>query len=128
MKSAIEKLIGKEIKEIKLTDHELILKFSENDIIVLQDVQDDIQSCENRYFTTDDKLTDAVGTLFQNIEVKNVKYGRNIDKNLNSHDISFIELTTNKQSFTIEAHNKHNGYYEGFDIVISYESNFSQIH
>lgn len=74
---------------------------------------DDGQSCcEHRYMTTDDKLSDFVGSQLLSAEVNEAPDIE--DENGEAHEVAFLVVKTSIGVFTCETHNEHNGYYGGF--------------
>lgn len=109
--------LDKDIKDIKLADSELILTFLDDHVMVISDLQ---ECLEERYFTTDDKLEDYIGSKFLGIVIKEVglKNEDASDDGLIVHEISFMEIKTSKGPITIAAHNEHNGWYGGINISV----------
>jgi hypothetical protein len=104
--------IGKTIESIRLEDNVLRFKFADGTKLT---VRDDGQSCcEHRYMTCDDDLSLHYGEKLVSIETSGVK--RKTDDDW-CHDVMFLWVQTDKDSFSVCTHNSHNGYYGGFDIV-----------
>jgi len=108
--------VEKEIKTLHLDsdandgDGALVFEFADDTKIALQD--HGRSCCESRYMTTDDKLNDFVGSNLLSAEVRE---GPTVEGEWgDTHDIEFLVVTTTKGTFTVETHNKHNGYYGGF--------------
>lgn len=116
--SATTESFGKVISDLNLQDDVLIIKFTDETRIGLFD--DGQCCCEHRYFTTDDSYLDFIGSVFQGIELKP---SRSLGDDYEVHDITFLEVLTNRGSFVINAHNVHNGYYGGFNIISRYLKN-----
>ena len=92
----------------------LELKFNNNK--TLRIIDDGQSCCEERYMTTDDVLSDYVGATLLGMELKEpVECDTNYNDAM-AHDTVFLEILTSKGSLTIVNHNRHNGYYAGFDI------------
>lgn len=110
---AFSKGINQKIVALELKDDKLHFAFDNGYKMV---VFDDGQSCcEHRYMTTDDKLSDFVGSTLLSAETRDgstteCEYG-------DPHEIEFLVVTTSLGAFTCETHNEHNGYYGGFCVV-----------
>jgi hypothetical protein len=80
--------------------------------ILLADAGQDC--CETRYLRTNDKLNSLVGETLMNIRVTQ-KVNVVLDSACNeAHEVEFLEVLTDRDMVTFEAHNEHNGYYGGF--------------
>ena len=80
---------------------------------------DDGQSCcESRYMRTDDKLADFVGAKLLGAEVKGAP---NMPYEDGEHEVSFLDVKTDRGVFQMASHNEHNGYYGGFLIRAALE-------
>lgn len=75
--------------------------------------------CEARYFTTDDDLKQFIGAKLLDAEVREAEDVRAED--MDTHEINFLVVTTSEGTFTVKAHNEHNGYYGGFWIIARLE-------
>lgn len=71
--------------------------------------------CEKRGMTVDGDLSYYEDGVFLGIERKPVK--RSQTKESDCHDVAFLDVITSKGVLTIAFHNKHNGYYAGFDLT-----------
>lgn len=72
--------------------------------------------CETRYLRTNDELKALVGETLINIRVTR-KVNVVLDSEWNeAHEVEFLEVLTNRDMVTFEAHNEHNGYYGGFSL------------
>lgn len=134
-KDILVKYVGKKIANIELSKDrwqrgELIITFIDGSKLSIQDQLQ--QCCEYRYMTTDDKLSDFVGSTFVGVEVRGIgefdyesKAKPKEEKNKynwdNAHEVAFMIVITTMGVFTCETHNEHNGYYGGFNIVITEE-------
>lgn len=113
-----EKFYGRKIVAATVGGDRLRLEFEDGEKIA---VWDDGQSCcESRYMTCDDDLGVLVGGTLRKIEVKELKveqgeYG-------DEHEIAFLEIATDSGFITVATHNEHNGYYGGFGLTITKES------
>lgn len=101
--SAIEfsKHIGKTIREVKLESDELQFEFTDGSKMKILD--DGQSCCEHRYMQTDGEI--------KPVEDSHSEYE-------DAHEIQFLEIKTSKGVFTMANHNKHNGYYGGFSIIV----------
>jgi len=108
--------VGKKIRDICLDDNDNVLRVDFADGYKVQ-LWDNTHECsEERYMSTDDKLQDFIGATWIEAEIRD---GPTTDDNWNEvHDIQFLLISTSKGTFTLETHNKHNGYYEGFEVVM----------
>lgn len=75
------------------------------------------ECCEDRYMTCDDDLSKIVGGTLARIEMK--KGEDQATEDYGVHEVTFVEIGTNECFVTIATHNEHNGYYGGFDLMIS---------
>lgn len=111
--------IGKEIQRVEIVEGDygentLAVRFTDGSGIGFTD--DGQQCCEVRYMSADgDDLSEFVGAKY--IEAF-VKAARETEDEYGVHEILFLEIRTSKGSITVSAHNEHNGYYGGFDIVV----------
>ena len=71
--------------------------------------------CEERYMTTDDDLAAFVGATLTDMEIAD---GPEIETEYSVHEVQFLVVQTSLGAFTMETHNKHNGYYGGFYLVV----------
>ncbi|MCP4540647.1 MAG: hypothetical protein GY832_26210 [Chloroflexi bacterium] len=109
---------GKEIVSLKLDpdgndgDGELQFLFTDGTAIKLFDAGR--SCCESRYMHTDDNLKSFVGATLLTAEVRD---GPDMeDQYYGEHECQFLVVATSKGVFTVETHNKQNGYYGGFAI------------
>lgn len=102
---------GKTISGLSLDGDELNFKFSDGSGIRVFD--DEQCCCEERYMTTDDNLSDYVGAMLVGMEIKEAPC---IEEEFDCHDVQFLEVQTDRGSFTMSSHNEHNGYYGGFSL------------
>lgn len=111
----LEKYIGKTIAGFDKQDDCLTIKFNDGDQMQIIDAGQ--SCCEYRYIVYNDDLQDFVGDdLVDVVELGVVD--RNSECGSYSHDVVFVNVKTSKGTFTINAHNEHNGYYGGFCISI----------
>lgn len=107
-------IVGKQIRNLGLIDDQLMFIFTDGQKVALED--DTQICCENRYMRTDDVLADYLDAKLISIELKEANTID--DKNIEQHDIWFLEVVTSKGSFTCSFHNEHNGYYAGFNPIL----------
>lgn len=109
---ALEACHGEEISNAELDqDNGIKIYFKNGKTLHLWD--DGQSCCEHRYMRTDDKLGEMKGQFFQYASIKEAP---NIDDG-ECHEVQFLEIQTDRQTFTMSSHNEHNGYYGGFSIV-----------
>jgi hypothetical protein len=77
--------------------------------------------CEHRYMRTDDDLSHFVGATFTGAEIKDAPSPRKEGDWDSEHEVQFLEIHTDRGSFTMASHNEHNGYYGGFELRICAE-------
>lgn len=107
-------IVGKQIRNLGLIDDQLMFIFTDGQKVA---IEDDMQNCcENRYMRTDDVLADYMDAKLIGIELKEANTID--DKNIEQHDVWFLEVVTSKGSFTCSFHNEHNGYYAGFNPIL----------
>lgn len=116
-KIKVEDIQGKEISSIALKDDILMIDFEDGTQV---DIFDDGQSCcEDRYMSTDEDYFDSYkGAIFNGVDISTIEHMEE-DECGNYHDVVFVRIETDKGFFTIYNHNSHNGYYGGFDMVIT---------
>ena len=107
--NAMKRALGKTISDIELTEEALFITFVDGYKIKLSD--EGQTCCESRYMYSDDGLSWFIGSKLTDAEVKEAP---NIEDEWGAHEVAFLVVTTSKGAFTIETHNKHNGYYGGF--------------
>ena len=110
--NAIKSSLGKEIATVSLDGDELVFKFTDNAGLRIFD--DGQSCCESRYMNTDDDLSYFAGAKLLGFELKDAP---NENTEYDSHEIQFLDVTTDKGVFQMSSHNQHNGYYGGFLIV-----------
>jgi len=106
--------IGKEITALELKDNALWFTFFGGTKMRIWD--DKLSCCEKRYMTTDDKLSDFIGATLLTSGIAPVSYVDLRGNYGDTHEIQFLQINTCLGAFTIETHNRHNGYYGGFNI------------
>lgn len=93
----------------------LELRFTDATGIALED---DAQSCcETRYMSSDDDLSEYTGAKLLSVELREAP-SISTDEDYNVHDVQFLAVITDKGEFTCSSHNEHNGYYNGFSIIV----------
>lgn len=114
----LDKFLGKTISSVSLTDNKVKFIFTDNTIMLLCDT--DQQCCENRYFTTDDDLSEYSDSVLYNVIIKDCIYKNEYypEEDNSNRDVQFLEVITNHGSITFASHNEHNGYYSGFNIEV----------
>lgn len=119
---AIERCIGHKIENVKLYRD----KYDECDVLSLRfdhgilDIYDKPICCEKRYISIEkDDIEKLNGRTFTGIRIASINYKPRDYENGNGdeHEIAFVEIHTDSGPITFRAHNIHNGYYSGFDIV-----------
>lgn len=102
--------VGKSIKRLWHDDSALRFEMDDGTGIVLED--DGQSCCEARYMQTDDDLSDHVGAVLMDAEVR--EGPEPTDGDGDCHEQQFLVVTTSAGRFTMVNHNEHNGYYGGF--------------
>ena len=122
-KSTIESMVGKKIVAIRLDKGVcggLIIGL--DDGLVYQTYDYDQACCSERYMTSDESDEDLVyyeGAAFLGFSFGDYTEGRPPeieDEYNNFDDTRFVQVKTSKGVFTMCAHNRHNGCYEGISI------------
>lgn len=115
--NAFKPALGKTIAKLWLgEDDALHFVFTDGSAIKLAD--EGQSCCEHRYMRTDDDLTEYVGAKLLGAVVKAAP---NEPDEYGEHEVEFLEVQTDRGSFTMASHNEHNGYYGGFLIRASVE-------
>lgn len=115
-----QEAIGKTISKVWLSPDDDSLNIALMDKTAIK-IRDEGQSCcETRYMTTDDDLTCFTEAILQDLEVKDCDP---VDRDGETEEIQFLEITTSKGCFTMSSHNEHNGYYGGFWLQITKQEN-----
>ena len=105
--------VGKTIASVALEDDALRFVFADGSRMHMSD--EGQSCCEHRYMSTDDNLADFAGAKLLGAEIKQAE-GKDGEYG-DVHEIQFLEIKTDKGSFTMSSHNEHNGYYGGFYIA-----------
>lgn len=93
-------------------DEALHVEFEDRSKMKLCDVGQ--TCCELRYMRTDDDLGDYVGAVLIDIEIRRAP---DVEDEDGTHEVQFLVVKTSKGDATMSSHNRHNGYYSGFEIV-----------
>lgn len=110
--AALAAVIGKRITALSLEDDVLAFDFEGGASLRVYD--EGQTRCESRYMRTDDNLSDAEGAILLGLELKECRVEDGSD---GCHEVQFLEIRTDRGSFTMASHNEHNGYYGGFDLA-----------
>ncbi len=108
---------GKLISNLTLEENVLHIGFTDGCRIAILDTED--QCCEERFMQTDDVLGDYIGGELLDAEIREAP--NEDDGEYGEHEVQFLVVKTSKGQLTMASHNKHNGYYGGFSIVIREE-------
>lgn len=114
-KESVETLqssLGKTIKELKLEDNYLTIKFGDSGIRIHDAGQ---SCCEVRYMVTDDNLDEFVDSELIGIEILDTVQS---EDDYGLHEVQFLHIKTDIGDVVFSNHNEHNGYYGGFGIVV----------
>lgn len=116
--NVLTEAIGKRITALKLGDDDALhFEFADGSRMKLSD--EGQSCCEARYMQTDDDLESFVGAVLLGAEIKD---GPEVeDEHSDVHEVQFLEVNTDRGSFTMASHNEHNGYYGGFCVMASVE-------
>ena len=112
----VKRYYGKTISSIELNEDVLRMKFNDSTEFELSFDQ---CCCEERFMSTDDDLNYYIGSKFTGAALQNL----HIEEETNDayHEVAFLNISTSLCVFTIDSHNKHNGYYSGFCLRIKGE-------
>ena len=112
----LTRFYAQEITEAKLVgDNEFRLVFQDGATLTIHDAGQ--KCCDHRYITCDDDPKSLVGGKLYRIELK--EGVNNAGKYGDYNDTMFVEIATDKAFITLCTHNEYNGYYGGFDIVLT---------
>ena len=109
----LRKHVTQQIRSITLSDKELVIT-TDRGRIAFTDKKHDTQG---NYIRTDDALHDFVGAYFLSAILK----GWDSLPSDFTHDVQFLEVVTTNGSLSICSHNEHDGWYCGFDVVVTGE-------
>lgn len=111
----VEMHAGKKIASIEVSDVRLTVLFEGGDSLCAEDMGQDC--CEERYMRTDDDVESFVGSSFVGVVLREGPCtGHPGDMHT---DVQFLEVLTSGGPLTVSSYNDHNGYYGGFDVVLS---------
>lgn len=84
----------------------------------IMELADTAQSCcEQRYLHTDDDLDPFIGAKLIDVDIEYIDAPDDEDDAYGEcHEQAFMKVNTSNGTFTVVAHNLHNGYYGGFCI------------
>lgn len=108
---------GRTITAAELKDERLRLSFDDGQQIAIWD--NGQSCCEHRYMACDDDVQSLVGHKLVRIEAKE---GPDAAGDYDVHEQVFVEIGTDVGFITLANHNEHNGYYGGFGLTITKES------
>lgn len=111
----IKKVFGQKIKSVRLDEEVNALRFEMEDGTRFRMSDEGQSCCESRYMRTDDKLEEFTGATLIDAEIKP---GPEVETDYDVHEIEFLEVKTDKGSFTVTNHNEHNGYHGGFSLTV----------
>lgn len=119
--NAYTQALGKRITKLWLgEDNILHLRFEDGTGVGFYDAGQ--SCCESRYMRTDDDLPYYVGARLTGAEVKKAPNVESDDEWGMEHEVRFLEIQTDRGSFTMANHNEHNGYYGGFALEVCAET------
>jgi hypothetical protein len=111
-----QKYIGRKIGAVAIEDNKCRITFANGDKIALWD--NGQSCCEHRYMNCDDDLSYYIGATWIGVECRSAEDSQG---EYDVHECAFVEVKTDKGSFTLANHNEHNGYYGGFGLTITEE-------
>ena len=76
--------------------------------------------CESRYMTCDDDLATFAGATLRDIELREGPEAE--DEHDEVHETMFVHVITDKGTIVVTTHNEHNGYYGGFWLSLTLET------
>jgi len=104
-------VLGKPIAALEMIDDALHITTGDGVHVKLFD--DGQSCCEHRYMMTDDDLSDFVGAVLLDADIRD---GDSVEADYGDHETQFLIVKTDAGDFTMVTHNEHNGYYGGFYI------------
>lgn len=117
-RTVLNRAAGKVIAALTLVDDCLDCTFTDGTKIRFSD--NGQSCCESRYMRTDDTLSEYIGALFLDAEIRDVPEApEDTDDNTYYHEVQFLLLHTSKGDVTLASHNEHNGYYGGFYLNVT---------
>lgn len=78
----------------------------------------DHDCCETRYFECADDLSEYINSTILAAFLSLTYLLPEIVINKDVHEVAFLRIITTSGEFTFSAHNEHNGYYSGFNLLI----------
>lgn len=124
--NAVQESLGKKIASVVIDDkarEDGALVFSFEDGTVLHVWDGGRSCCESRYMHTDDDLTGFVGATLVGIDVQGQDTVEDEEGYGDVTESLFLIVRTDKGDFTVVTYNHHNGYYGGFWLCASTDSN-----
>lgn len=114
--AAIASCGGEIIQSAEITDETLRLRFDGFTLAFRDDGQ---SCCESRYMETPENLESMAGEVFRGAEIKDgpEEHGEWGE----CKECQFLEIQTDKDTYSISNYNEHNGYYGGFWVVARVE-------
>ena len=109
--------LGKTIVKVQVApggDGRLRFEFNDGSKLTLSD--GGRLCCEERYMHTDDDLDYYSGATLTGF---NSRATEETVEDYEAHEVGFVLVNTNKGTFTVETHNRHNGNYGGFWMIFS---------
>lgn len=105
---------GKTIKKAWIENDRLYLTFDDDSKIYFVDSGQ--SCCEHRYMECQDDLTKYSGEVFTDALLRD---GPTVTGEWGDElECQFLEIRTDKDSFSVSNYNSHNGYYGGFWITV----------
>ena len=114
MDEAAKTCKGKVIRKISIEENKLVIVFDDRTLLLSDDAS---YCCERRYMSTDDPLHYWEGLVFVGYRIMPGSRTGHRSDDEDIHDEQFLVVDTFLGSFTVVNHNRHNGYYGGFDIT-----------
>ena len=117
----VQKLSGQIITRIDVKDDYVRMDVGHYEV-ELRDV--DQQCCEHRYMNTDDDFPGFLGSRLCGIKVVDGPTEQLHDEGGWKGDevqSQFLRIETDRGDFVVTCYNKHNGYYEGFDLRVFFK-------
>jgi hypothetical protein len=105
---------GKTIASVEMENDTLILHFTDKTNLSIWDGGQ--SCCEHRYMTCDDDLSSYDNAKLVSIKTESVNDVPD-DYEDDRHEIMFLRIYTDNGVIVCQTHNKHNGYYGGFDLA-----------
>lgn len=115
--------IGRVIETVRKTNSEVVLHFADHSTLTMKDTAQNC--CEARWITCDDDLQSFTGDKFLGWETAYAPSDRGPIESADSddrHDIMFLRIKTSGGIIVCETHNRHNGYYGGFNVEAKFDA------